>query len=228
MKRSKKYQDIIKNRQEQYTLIDALDKIKNLSISKFPAKIECHISLNLDTKNNNQILKGSVTYAHKVGNDKKILILTNENITNIKENNDIKIGSDKYIEKIKDGKIDFDILITTPDMMPQITSLGNILGPKSLMPNLKNGTITDDIEKTVNEYKRGKIDFKSDQTGTIHTIIGSVNNTKEELFSNLIVLLKGISVASVKPINSMIKSIYIAPTIGPSIKITVEEVLEKI
>ena len=226
MKRGKKYKNIIQNKKEENSLIDALDNIKDLSTSKFSSKIECHIALNLGAKNNNQALKGSVIYKYKVGNDKKILVLTDKTIKGIKEDNNTMIGFTEYINKIKDGWVDFDVLITTPDIMPQITSLGNILGPKSLMPNIKNGTITNNIEDTINEYRKGKIDFKSDQTGVIHTIIGSTENSKEELLDNISVLIKGISAINSKPINSMIKSVYIAPTMGPSIKIDTGKILE--
>ncbi|MCL4393163.1 50S ribosomal protein L1 [Patescibacteria group bacterium] len=226
MKRGKKYQNIIKNRKEINSLIDALGNVKDLSTSNFSSKIECHIALNLGTKNNNQALKGSVTYKYKVGNDKKILVLTDKPIKGIKEDDNTIIGLNEYIDKIKDGWVDFDVLITTPDIMPQITLLGNILGPKSLMPNVKNGTITNNLEETINEYRKGKIDFKSDQTGVIHTIIGSTANSKEELLDNLSTLIKGISAINSKPINSMIKSMYITPTMGPSIKIDASKISE--
>lgn len=224
MRRGKKYKNVIQNRKEEYSLIDGLDAVKSLSTSKFPSKIECHISLNLNTKNNNQIIRGNVVYKHKIGNDKNILVLIDKIPEGLKEDKNIKIGLNEYIEKIKNNWLDFDILITTPEIMPQVTSLGNILGPKSLMPNIKNGTITNNIQKTVNEYKKGKIDFKSDQTNTIHTIIGSVNNTKEELLDNIIALMKAISSTTGKPLISIINSIYIAPTIGPSIKINKKEI----
>jgi large subunit ribosomal protein L1 len=225
-KRSKKYNEI-KNKIEEKGLNDSFELVKDVSISRFKGSIEVHIALKTSKKENKQNIRGSVFYKNSVGKKKKILLFTDRKDINEKLKKQFDyIGLDEYIKKIQEGWIDFDIAIATPNVMPQIAILGKILGPRSLMPNPKLGTVTDNLEGILNEYKSGKFDYKSDQMGNIHTIIGNVDNTKEELLDNFSDLMKSILNVTGKPIQSAFKSIYLAPTIGPSIKLENDDIIK--
>ncbi len=229
-KRSKKYITKLKeNTINNVFNIDIFDTVKNLSISNFKGSIEVHISTLSSKKDNKQIIRGSVFYKNKVGKDKKILLLTDRKDLSEKLKKEFDyIGLDEYIEKIQSGWTDFDLVIATPNVMPKIAILGKILGPKSLMPNPKLGTVTEDLEGTVEKYKSGKYDYKSDQTGTIHTIIGNIDNTKEELYDNFIEIIKSIINITGKPSQSVFKTIYICPTMGASLKLNIEDIIKVI
>jgi large subunit ribosomal protein L1 len=228
-KRSKKYNQI-KNKIDTNTnisILESLDKVKELSTSNFKGSIEVHISTKISKKENKQILRGSVYYKNKVGKNKKILLLTDQKDIKPETKKEFNyVGLDLYIKKIQEGWDDFDLVIASPSVMPKIAILGKILGPKSLMPNPKLGTVTDDLEDIIKKYKGGKFDFKSDSNGTLHTIIGNIENTKEELLENLIDLLKSFISVSGKSASILLKTIYVCPTMGPSIKIHNDELIK--
>ncbi len=229
MKRGKKYKKIIEKMDNNISFNNSFEEVKKLSLSKFPGSVEIHIALNINQKNTKQVLRGSVNYKNKVGEKKRVLLLTDSK--DIKPETAKKydyIGLEEYIDKINQGWSDFDVIIATPNVMSKIAVLGKILGPKDLMPNPKKGTITDNIDEAINSYMGGKFDYKSDQTGVIHTIIGNVNNTKEELLENTLLLIKSIISVVQKPENTIFKSIYICPTMGPSIKIKSEELITRL
>ncbi len=229
MKRGKKYRKIIEKMDNKISFNDSFEEVKKLSLSKFPGSVEIHIALNVSQKNTKQVLRGSVNYKNKVGEKKRVLLLTD--LKDIKPETAEKydyIGLDEYIDKINQGWLDFDVIIATPNVMAKIATLGKILGPKDLMPNPKKGTVTNNVDDAINSYMGGKFDYKSDQTGVIHTIIGNINNTKEELLENTLLLVKSIVSAVQKPENTIFKSIYICPTMGPSIKIKPEDLISKL
>ena len=229
MKRGKKYKKIIEKINNNVSFDDSFEEVKNLSLSKFPGSVEIHIALDVNQKNTKQVLRGSVNYKNKVGEKKKVLLLTD--LKDIKPETTKKydyIGLDEYIEKINQGWLDFDVIIATPNVMPKIAVLGKILGPKDLMPNPKKGTVTDNVDEAINSYMGGKFDYKSDQTGVIHTIIGNINNSKEELLENTLLLVKSIISVVQKPENTIFKSIYICPTMGPSIKLRPEDLITRL
>ena len=228
-KRSKKYNQIKTkiNQKDNVSLLDSFDNVKKVSFSNFKGSIEVHISTKSSKKENKQVLRGSVYYKNKVGKDKKILLLTDrKDISDEMKKEFDYIGLEEYIKKIEDGWMDFDLVIATTSVMPKIALLGRILGPRSLMPNPKLGTVTDDLNDIISKYKGGKFDFKSDQNGTLHSIIGSVDNTKEELFDNFIDLSKAFISTSGKTASMLLKTVYICPTMGPSIKINNEELIK--
>jgi large subunit ribosomal protein L1 len=229
MKKGKKYISAKKRITSPTADLDkAMASVGSLSTSKFKGKIEAHISLNLNEKERKQPIRGSVIYSKPVGKIKKVLVFADP------ANQDVakKAGADFYglddlVTKIKDGWTDFDVAIATPSVMPKIAVLGRILGTKGLMPNPKSGTVSDDIETVVTSYKGGKIDFKTDETGVVHSIIGTVETSPEELRENLMKLVTSVVKNSGKPERLVLKSIHVSPTMGPSVKINLETVIEK-
>lgn len=221
MKRAKKYNEVTKKISNKILDIDsAIKLVKDLSITKFDSKVEVHVSLNLNDKERKQPIRGTVIYDKPIGKSKKILVFGDESTSDKAK----KSGADYYgledlINKIKEGWIDFDVAIATPSVMPKIAVLGRILGTKGLMPNPKNGTVTDNIEEVVKSYKKGRQDYKSDETGVIHSVIGTISMSEKELKNNFELLLKSIIISSGKSSTLLIKSLFICPTMGPSIKI---------
>lgn len=230
MKRSKKYIQIKqKLSHKQFSLDQAIAQISALSLSKFNGKIELHASLNLNEKERKQAIRGSVVYKSPIGKAKRILVFADE------ANQDIaaKAGADYYgleelINKIKEGWTDFDVAIATPNVMSKIAVLGRILGTKGLMPNPKSGTVSDNIQQAVASYKAGKIDFKADDSGVIHSIIGTQTTDPSELKTNLIALIKAIIQSAPKQEQILFKSIYLAPTMGPSIQLDLDSILKEL
>lgn len=230
MQRGKKYTNTKKTASvEPQTVENALKQVASLSTSTFPGKIEVHISLNVNQKERKQPIRGNVTYQKPVGKQKKVLVFADPLNQDVAK----KAGADYYgledlITKIKDGWIDFDVAIAIPSVMPKIAALGRVLGTKGLMPNPKTGTVTEDIEAAVASYKGGKIDFKSDETGVIHSIIGTTKSSPAELNENMIKITKAILASSGKQQNAAFKSIYVAPTMGPSIKVDIDSLLKEL
>jgi len=182
---------------------------------------EAHISLNIDPKYADQQLRTTLVLPNGTGKTVRLAVLIpDEKIKpEYKQQADI-VGSNDLIEKITKGDIDFDILIASPDMMPKLAKLGRVLGPKGLMPSPKSGTVTDDISETINQFKKGKIEYKADRTGIVHLNFGKSNFTNEQLLQNLLAFYN--SVEQNKPSGvkgKYFKSFYICNTMGPSIQI---------
>jgi large subunit ribosomal protein L1 len=230
MKRGKKYTAKAKTLSNVVLAYkDALAQVSSLATSKFAGKIEVHIALNLNEKERKQPVRGNVIYSKPVSKPKKVLVLADPQSQDIaKEAGADYFGLDEYIQKIKDGWIDFDVAIATPSAMSKIAPLGRILGTKGLMPNPKSGTVTDDIKKAVESYKGGKIDYKSDETGVVHTIIGTKASSPEELDENFIRVVKSVLQNTNKAQRLALKSVFIAPTMGPSLKLDVESIYKEI
>jgi large subunit ribosomal protein L1 len=225
MKRSKNYLTKLKIKKEKYSLEESFKAVKESSISKFNSNVELHLSTIIDKKNPNRIIRGSIIYKHKFGNEKKILLLTEQKDISeeIKKLYDY-IGSEEYIEKIANGWSEFDLIIATPDIMPKLGSIGRMLGPKGLMPNPKTNTVTNNLKEVAESYRKGKYDFKSDATGNIHLVIGKVDNSDTELKDNFLEAIRSINTVLPKPITQIVKSIFLCPTMGPSIKLNNNEV----
>jgi large subunit ribosomal protein L1 len=204
-----------------YSLSEATEKIKLIaSIVNFNSSIDIAIRLLVDPNKKNQMIRGIVKFPHRFGKYKKILALVGQD----KKDEAIKAGCDyigtEYIDKIYNGWTDIDVIITTPMMMPTVGRLGKILGPKGLMPNPNNGTVTMDIGKTIQEIKHGKTNFKVDRYGIIHISIGNLHLSSNQIKDNILELIKVINI--LKPPflkGTYIKSIYISGTMSPSIKI---------
>ena len=174
-------------------LQEAIFALKKTSNTKFVETVELHANLNIDPKYANQQLRTTVTLPNGNGKEIRIAVLTNEeNFLEAKSAGADIVGSNDLIEDITQGNIQFDLLITTPNMMPKMAKLGRILGPKGLMPSPKSGTVTNDIKSTLTEFKKGKFEYKADKTGIVHVNFGNVNFTDKQLIENITELYQSI------------------------------------
>ena len=211
---------------KSYTLVDACDLVKAITTSKFDASVDICVRLGVDPRKANQMVRGTVALPHGTGKDIRVLVLC----TPDKEAEAIAagadfVGLDDYIEKIKGGWTDIDVIITMPAVMGKVGALGRILGPRGLMPNPKTGTVTMDVAKAVVEVKAGKIDFKVDKYGIIHSSVGKVSFEKEKLHDNaseLILTLIKLKPSAAK--GTYIKSIYLSSTMSAGIQIDTKSV----
>ena len=204
-----------------YSLLEAAQKVKETNFAKFDASFDIDVRLGVDPRKANQMVRGVVTLPHGTGKQIRVLVLCSADAeAAAKAAGADYVGLDEYIEKIKGGWTDVDVIITQPAIMGKIGALGRILGPRGLMPNPKSGTVTVDVAKAVEEVKKGKIDFKVDKNGIVHTSIGKVSFTAEQMkenareFINTLIKLKP---ATAK--GTYIKSIYLTSTMGPGIKV---------
>ena len=204
-----------------YTLAEATQKVKEITFTKFDASLDIDVRLGVDPRKANQMVRGVVTLPHGTGKQVKVLVLCNPDAeAAAKAAGADYVGLDEYIEKIKGGWTDIDVIITQPAIMGKIGALGRVLGPRGLMPNPKSGTVTNDVAKAVEEVKKGKIDFKVDKNGIVHSSIGKVSFTPEQMadnareFVNTLIKLKP---ATAK--GTYIKSIYLSSTMSPGVKV---------
>ena len=222
-KRGKKYQEAFKlvDCLNKYTLDEAVDLVKKTSYAKFDATIELSFRLNIDPRKAEQNLRGAVSLPNGTGKTVRVLVIAKD----AKAKEALAAGADyagdvEYLEKIKEGWFEFDTLIATPDMMGELGKLGRILGPKGLMPNPKTGTVTMDVEKTVKEFKAGKVEYRADKTGNILVPVGKASFEANKLKENIQAIYN--QLMRVKP--STIKGVYmlnisVSATMGPGIKI---------
>lgn len=223
-KRSKKYTEAMSKveRNKLYTKDEAVKLVKETSTSSFDGTVEVAIRLNIDTKKADQQLRGAIVLPKGTGKTTKVLVIAKgEKATQAKEAGADYVGDVDMLEKIeKENWFDFDTMIATPDMMPLLGKLGRVLGPKGLMPNPKTGTVTLDVAKAVQEVKAGRVEYRADSFGIIHGVIGKVSFSEEDLMENLNAFVSAI--LRVKPATvkgDYVKSISIASTMGPGIKI---------
>ena len=204
-----------------YSLKEASSLVKEITFTKFDASIDMAIRLGVDPKKASEMVRGIVTLPHGTGKNVKVLALVSADKENeAKEAGADFFGLDEYLQKIKDGWTDIDIIVTMPSVMGRLGPLGKILGPRGLMPNPKTGTVTMDIKKAIKDIKGGKIDFKVDKTGIIHVSIGKVSFSADKIFENADELIK--TVEKIKPSTSKgtyIKSIFMSSTMSQSISI---------
>lgn len=229
MKHSKRYREAkTKLEPKRYSLDEAIGKVKTLANAKYDESVDISIKLNIDIKKQDQQIRGISNMPFGTGRQKKILVLTRgEKEKEAKDAGADYIGFEEYIEKIKTGWLDFDVIIATPDGMSEIGKLGKILGPKGLMPSPKSGTVTFEVGNQVKALKKGKIEFKSDKGGCVHTSIGRVSFDQERLRTNILTFLEDL--ISTKPSSvkgQFIKSITISSTVGPGIKLDEKELLK--
>lgn len=211
-----------------YTLAEAAEKVKEISYTKFDASLDIDVRLGVDPRKANQMVRGVVTLPHGTGKQVRVLALCSADAeAAAKAAGADYVGLEEYIEKIKGGWTDVDVIITQPAVMGKIGPLGRILGPRGLMPNPKSGTVTVDVAKAVEEVKKGKIDFKVDKNGIVHSSIGKVsfdaNAMKENAreFINTLIKLKP---ATAK--GTYIKSIYLSSTMSPGVKVDTKSIEE--
>ena len=204
-----------------YTLAEAVEKVKEVNYAKFDASLDIDVRLGVDPRKANQMVRGVVTLPHGTGKQVTVLVLCNADAeAAAKAAGADYVGLDEYLQKIKGGWTDVDVIITQPAIMGKIGALGRILGPRGLMPNPKSGTVTMDVAKAVEEVKKGKIDFKVDKTGIVHSSIGKVSFTPEQMQDNareFISTLIKLKPATAK--GTYIKSIYLSSTMSPGIKV---------
>jgi large subunit ribosomal protein L1 len=215
--------------EKQYKLSEAASLVKEISFTKFDASVDIDIRLGVDPRKANQMVRGVVTLPHGTGKTVRVLVLcTPDKEEAAKAAGADYVGLDEYIEKIKGGWTDIDVIITMPTVMPKIGALGRILGPRGLMPNPKSGTVTMDVDKAVNEVKQGKIDFKVDKSGIVHTSIGKVSFEPEKLVDNAQEFVQ--TILKLKPTaakGTYIKSIYLSSTMSPGLAIDPKSFSEK-
>ena len=204
-----------------YTLKEASSLVKEITKTKFDASVDLDVRLGIDPRKSNQMVRGVVTLPHGTGKETRVLVLcTPDKEAEAKESGADFIGLDEYIEKIKGGWTDVDVIITMPSVMGKVGQLGRILGPRGLMPNPKSGTVTMEIGKAVKEVKQGKIDFKVDNSGIIHTSVGKVSFEPVKIAENVREFIS--TVNKLKPAaakGTYIRSLYLSSTMSPGIKI---------
>ena len=231
MKHGKKYADSVKafDLTKPYETAEAVDIVLETAKAKFDETVEMHVRLGVDPRKANQMVRGVVTLPHGTGKTVRVLVLcTPEKEEEAKAAGADYVGLDEYVEKIKGGWTDVDVIITTPNVMGKVGALGRILGPRGLMPNPKTGTVTMDVAKAVSEVKAGKIDFKVDKFGIVHTSIGKVSFSPEQIVDNANEFLS--MIMKLKPSaakGSYVKSIYLSSTMSPGLQIDAKSVETK-
>ena len=209
-----------------YSLTEAIEIVKQITYTKFDASVDVNVRLGVDPRKANQMVRGSVTLPHGTGKTVRVLVLC----TPDKQQEALEAGADfvgfeDYVQKIKDGWTDVDVIITMPTLMPKVGALGRILGPRGLMPNPKTGTVTMDIAKAVKEVKAGKIDFKVDKYGIIDSPVAKVSFSTEKIYDNAKELLQ--MIVKLKPAaakGTYVKSVYISSTMSPGVQVDIKSV----
>ncbi|MBE6202121.1 MAG: 50S ribosomal protein L1 [Rikenellaceae bacterium] len=204
-----------------YKLSEAAALLKEITFTKFDASVDIDVRLGVDPRKANQMVRGVVTLPHGTGKTVRVLVLcTPDKESEAQAAGADYVGLDEYIEKIKGGWTDVDVIITTPNVMGKVGALGRILGPRGLMPNPKTGTVTMDVAKAVQEVKAGKIDFKVDKYGIIHTAIGKVSFTPEQIVDNAKEVMS--TIIKLKPSaakGTYVKSIFLSTTMSPGVEV---------
>jgi len=229
MKRGKKYLEAAKLRDKatQYEAEEAIAIVKKLSSSKFDESVELHIRTGCDGRHAEQQVRGAVVLPHGTGKTVKVLVFAKgDKLAEAEAAGADFVGGDELIPKIQnEGWLDFDVVVATPDMMGVVGRLGKVLGPKGLMPNPKAGTVTMDVTKAVNDIKAGKIEYRLDKTNIIHTVIGKVSFSEEQLLENYNAIIDALMKAKPAALKGQyMKSISIAPTMGPGVKVSTAKV----
>jgi large subunit ribosomal protein L1 len=210
-----------------YSLVEACDVVKGISTTKFDASVDIAVRLGVDPRKANQMVRGTVALPHGTGKDVRVLVLcTPDKEADAKAAGADHVGLDDYIAKIKGGWTDVDVIITMPAVMGKVGVLGRILGPRGLMPNPKTGTVTMDVAKAVEEVKAGKIDFKVDKHGIIHSSVGKVSFDGDKIRDNAHELIQ--QLIKLKPSaakGTYIKSIYLSATMSPGVQVDTKSVV---
>ena len=223
-KYGKKYVEASKNveKNKSYSLDDAIKLAKSTSTTKFDSTIDVAIKLNIDPKKSDQQMKGSLSLPNGTGKSKKVLVIAKGTFAEEAKNAGADyVGEKELLDKIKNENwFDFDVVVATPDMMPEVGKIGNILGPRNLMPNPKTGTVTTKVGATVEDLKKGMVTYKNDKFGNIHTVIGKVSFDENKLSENLKYVVSTIAKAKPNTVKgTFIENIAISTTMGPGIKL---------
>jgi large subunit ribosomal protein L1 len=223
MAKGKKYTDAAKkfDRDQLFSPVEALDLVKGLGTSKFDESIELAIRLGVDPRKADQIVRGTVALPSGTGKDVRVAVFANgEAAEAARAAGADHVGGEDLAAQVEGGMLDFDVAIATPDLMPLVGKLGRVLGPRGLMPNPKTGTVTPDVGKAVEEFKGGKVEYRTDRYGNVHVPIGKVSFDIDALRANFTAVLDEVQRA--KPASSKgryIKKISLSPTMGPSVRI---------
>ncbi len=209
-----------------YGLTEAVQVVKDITFTKFDASVDIDVRLGVDPRKANQMVRGVVTLPHGTGKVVRVLALvTPEKEEEAKAAGADYVGLDEYVQKIKEGWTDVDVIITMPNVMPKIGALGRILGPRGLMPNPKTGTVTMEVGKAITEVKAGKIDFKVDKYGIIHTSVAKVSFAPEKIYDNVKEMLA--TIIKLKPAaakGTYVKSVYLSSTMSPGVQVDMKSV----
>ena len=233
-KRGKRYaqaQKVIEEAGAAFTLEGASELVKQIATAKFDESVDIDVRLGVDPRHADQMVRGTVSLPHGTGKEVRVLVLASPGKQEeAKEAGADHVGLDDYVEKIqKEGWFEFDVLIATPDVMGAVGKLGRVLGPRGLMPNPKSGTVTMDISEAVKQVKAGKIDFRVDKTGILHTAVGKVSFSAEQIRENAEAFLK--EVMRLRPSaakGTYVKSVTMSTTMGPGIPLDKQELLNVI
>ncbi|MFH1854502.1 MAG: 50S ribosomal protein L1 [Candidatus Omnitrophota bacterium] len=219
-KKAKEAQKIV-DKNKAYTLEEAVSILKKAPAAKFNETVELSLSLNADPKQSDQIVRGTVILPHGTGKKIKILVLCKgEGASDAQAAGADYVGGDDFISKINSGWIDFDVVISSPDMMREVGKLGKVLGPRGLMPNPKTGTVTNDLAGAIKAAKAGKVEFKLDKLGNINNAIGKISFEEKAICENAISIINAINKARPRGIKGKcIKNISISTTMGPGLKL---------
>lgn len=232
MKHSKRYTEAVEAMKADgpYELDEAIELVKKAANAKFDETVEIAFRLGVDPKRSDQQLRGTVVLPHGTGRTVRILVLAKgEKVSEAEEAGADYVGAEEYVEKIKEGWLEFDTVVATPDMMKDVGKLGKILGPRGMMPNPKTGTVTFDIAKAVQEAKAGKIEYRTDKTANVHAGVGKVSFESGQLRANILELSREIFRA--KPAaakGQYIKSITICTTMGPGVALSVPGLMDAV
>nr|WP_319999068.1 50S ribosomal protein L1 [uncultured Draconibacterium sp.] len=211
-----------------YSIDEAAQLVKEITFTKFDASVDIDVRLGVDPRKANQMVRGVVSLPHGTGKEVRVLaMVTPDKEQEAKDAGADYVGLDEYVEKIKGGWTDVDVIITMPPVMGKVGQLGRILGPRGLMPNPKSGTVTMEVGKAISEVKQGKIDFKVDKFGIVHTTIGKVSFTADKIKDNAVEFLNMIN--KLKPVaakGTYIKSIYLSSTMSPGIQVEAKSFAE--
>ena len=226
VKKIKENFDVVK----EYSLEDAVKFLKESSKVKFTESLDCAIRLGVDPKHADQMVRGTVSLPHGTGKKVKVLVITKTGkVQDALDAGADYAGFEEYLEKIKEGWTDIDVIVASPEAMGELGKLGRILGPRDLMPNPKTGTVTPDVAKAVKEVKAGKIDFRVDKTGIVHASLGKLSFGDEQLVDNIKEFL--IKIMKLRPSSAKwtyVKSLFLSSTMGPGLQIAKDDVLASI
>ena len=225
MTKKRKSVDALVDRDRLYTIGEAVSLVKKTSYTKFDASVDVDVRLGVDPRKSTEMVRGVVTLPNGSGRTLRVLVLcTPEKEAEAKEAGADMVGLDEYIEKIKGGWLEFDVVVTMPQVMGKIGQLGRVLGPRGLMPNPKSGTVTMEIGRAVKEVKMGKIDFRVDKFGIVHASVGRVSFEEEKLEENVRGFIQ--AVLRLRPATlkgTYVRSIYVSSTMGPGIALEVQQ-----
>ncbi|AOG59995.1 50S ribosomal protein L1 [Spiroplasma helicoides] len=207
-----------------YPITEAVKLAKETSITKFDATVEIAFNLNVDPRHADQQIRGALVLPGGTGKTQKVLVLTKTKAKEAQEAGADFVGAEELIQKIqKENWFDYDVIVATPEMMAELGKIGKILGPKGLMPNPKTGTVTPDVKKALEEIKKGKVEYRTDKEGNVHSILGKVSFKEENLLQNYSALLDVIRKAKPAAVKgTYIKNISVTTTMGPGIKVLIE------